>query len=70
MRDRRLRQLERVGQIAYAALLTRREPTHDRNARGIAKRLEHRGKVFRGVRLQRFNVGPAAKGLKNRQGFH
>ena len=61
MRDRRLRQLEPSVRShtqhfspAASRLTIARTRVH-------AKRLEHRGEVVRRMRLQRFNVRPAAK---------
>ena len=70
MRDRRLRQLERVSQVAHAALLAGCQTTHDRDTRRIGERPESRREIRCGLRFQRWNIGAAAERLKDGKGLH
>ncbi len=69
VRDRRLAEDERLVEVAHAALADG-ETIHDRHARRIGERLERGGEGFRVPRGEWLDVGAAADGLKNREGFH
>src|SRR5215203_5799950 len=70
MRDGRLGQLERLGQIADAAGFAAGETVDDRNAGRVGEGLEGGCELFSRGGLERWCAGTAAERLENRQRFH
>ena len=70
VRDRRLRELEGLGEVADTDLVSRRERVDDRNPRRIGERLETRRELFSGGAIERLGLRTAADRLENGKSLH